>query len=107
MYFVKRLAFSVPLLIVISALAFLLVHLAPGGPFDRERAPASPEIERNLMATYHLDEPIWKQYLRYFGLVLEKDASGNWHHAPRASTFPTNTATTASATSSRKACRSR
>ena len=44
-----------------------LVHLAPGGPFDRERAPASPEIERNLKAKYHLNEPIWKQYLRYLG----------------------------------------
>jgi oligopeptide transport system permease protein len=82
MYFLKRIGFAIPLLIFISALAFLLVHLAPGGPFDRERAPASPEIERNLMATYHLDEPVWKQYLRYFGLVWEKDANGNWHHAP-------------------------
>jgi oligopeptide transport system permease protein len=34
------------------------------------------------MATYHLDEPVWKQYLRYFGLVWEKDAGGQWHHAP-------------------------
>ena len=63
MYFLKRITFAVPLLLVISALAFALVHLAPGGPFDRERAPASPEIERNLKAKYHLDEPVWKQYL--------------------------------------------
>ena len=62
MYFLKRLAFAVPLLIVISALAFILVHLAPGGPFDRERKPASPEIERHLQSLYHLDEPLWKQY---------------------------------------------
>jgi len=82
MYFLRRILFAIPLLLVISALAFLLVHLAPGGPFDRERAPASPEIERNLKAAYHLDEPVWKQYLRYFGLVWEKDAGGNWHHAP-------------------------
>ncbi|MGA2854271.1 MAG: ABC transporter permease, partial [Verrucomicrobiota bacterium] len=82
MYFLKRIIFAVPLLLVISALAFVLVHLAPGGPFDRERAPASPEIERNLKATYHLDEPLLKQYFRYFGLVWEKDASGHWRHAP-------------------------
>jgi oligopeptide transport system permease protein len=70
MYFLRRLLFAIPLLLVISALAFWLVHIAPGGPFDRERAPASPEIERNLKAKYHLDEPIWKQYLRYLdGLV--------------------------------------
>jgi len=82
MYFARRLIFAIPLLLVISALAFALVHLAPGGPFDRERAPASPEIERNLKAAYHLDEPVWKQYLRFFGLVWDRDANGHWHHAP-------------------------
>jgi oligopeptide transport system permease protein len=35
-----------------------------------------------LKAAYHLDEPVWKQYLRYFGLVWEKDANGQWRHAP-------------------------
>lgn len=82
MYFARRLTFAIPLLLVISALAFALVHLAPGGPFDRERAPASPEIERNLRAAYHLDEPVWKQYLRFFGLVWQKDATGHWRHEP-------------------------
>jgi oligopeptide transport system permease protein len=73
MYFVKRILFAVPLLLVISALAFALVHLAPGGPFDRERAPASPEIERQLKAKYHLDEPLWKQYGRYLGDLAHGD----------------------------------
>ena len=73
MYFVKRILFAVPLLLVISALAFALVHLAPGGPFDRERAPASPEIERQLKAKYHLDEPLWKQYGRYLGDLSHGD----------------------------------
>jgi oligopeptide transport system permease protein len=73
MYFVKRILFAVPLLLVISALAFALVHLAPGGPFDRERAPASPEIERNLKAKYHLDEPVWQQYLRYVNDLAHGD----------------------------------
>jgi oligopeptide transport system permease protein len=82
MYFLRRLIYAIPLLFVISALAFLLVKIAPGGPFDRERAPASPEVERNVRAAFHFDEPIWKQYLRYFGLVWEKDSNGAWHHAP-------------------------
>jgi oligopeptide transport system permease protein len=73
MYFVRRFIFAIPLLLVISALAFALVHLAPGGPFDRERAPASPEIERNLKAKYHLDEPVWKQYLRYLNDLTHGD----------------------------------
>src|SRR5450755_5043610 len=73
MYFVRRILFAIPLLLVISALAFFLVHLAPGGPFDSERKPASPEIERNIKAKYHLDEPIWKQYGRYLGDLLHGD----------------------------------
>src|SRR6185295_18142521 len=65
MHFLRRLAFLPLLLLIISLLAFVLVRLAPGGPFDKERKPASPEIERNLKAKYHLDEPLWKQYCRY------------------------------------------
>jgi oligopeptide transport system permease protein len=82
MHFIKRLLFLFPLLLVISFLAFMLVHATPGGPFDRERKPASPEIERALAAKYHLNEPLLKQYLRYLGLIWERDATGHWHHAP-------------------------
>jgi oligopeptide transport system permease protein len=81
MYFLKRLLMVAPLLLLISFLAFVLVRVAPGGPFDRERRPASPEIERALKAKYHLNEPILKQYLRYLGLVWEKDDRGHWRHA--------------------------
>jgi oligopeptide transport system permease protein len=81
MYFLRRLIFAIPLVLVFSATVFMLAHVSPGGPFDRERAPASPEIERSIQAAYHLDEPIWKQYLRYYGLVWEQDSNGHWHHA--------------------------
>jgi oligopeptide transport system permease protein len=73
MYFLRRLAFLPLLLLIISFLAFVLVRLAPGGPFDRERKPASPEIDRNLKAKYHLDEPVWKQYGRFLHDLLHGD----------------------------------
>src|SRR5271167_3800280 len=73
MYFLRRMLFAIPLLLVISALAFFLVHLAPGGPFDSERKPGSAEIERNLKAKYHLDEPVWQQYGRYLGDLMHGD----------------------------------
>src|SRR6188474_3383531 len=73
MYFFKRVLFLVPLTLVISLLSFILVRVAPGGPFDKERKPASPEIERALKAKYHLDEPLWKQYLRYAGGLARGD----------------------------------
>src|SRR5262245_35261546 len=73
MYFLKRIAWTIPLLLVISMLSFGLVHLVPGGPFDKERAPASPQIKRNIEAKYHQDEPIWKQYWRYLKNLLHGD----------------------------------
>jgi oligopeptide transport system permease protein len=73
MYFLKRLLLLVPLLLIVSLLAFVLVRLAPGGPFDRERKPASPEIERQIRAKYHLDEPVWKQYGRYLAGLAQGD----------------------------------
>ena len=76
-YFLRRVAMLVPLVLVISFLAFCLVRVAPGGPFDKERAPASPDIERNLKAKYHLDEPLWQQYLRFVGVGFEKQ-DGEW-----------------------------
>jgi oligopeptide transport system permease protein len=72
-YLVHRLALVPPLLLVISLLAFVLVRLAPGGPFDRERKPASPEIERALLARYHLDESIPRQYLRFLAGLARGD----------------------------------
>jgi len=65
MYFLKRLLFLVPLLLVITFLAFGLMRLAPGGPFDSERTPASPEVEKALKAKYRLDQPIPVQYWFY------------------------------------------
>src|SRR6266404_6105092 len=76
LYILKRLVAMIPLVLVISFLSFELMHLAPGGPFDKGRAPASPEIERALKTKYHLDEPVWKQYLRYLGLLWEQSPAG-------------------------------
>ena len=73
MYFLKRFLALIPLLLVISFMAFALVRLTPGSPFDRERKPGSPEIERAIQAKYHLDEPLLKQYFRYIGGLLQGD----------------------------------
>jgi oligopeptide transport system permease protein len=77
MYFLKRILWFIPLLFVITFMAFMLARSMPGSPFDKDRAPASPEIERALRAKYHLDEPRLKQYLRYIGVGWERDASGD------------------------------
>src|SRR5687768_11202967 len=73
MFLIRRILLLIPLLLIISFLAFALVRIAPGGPFDKERRPASPEIEKRLRARYHLDEPLWKQYLRFVGAAVRGD----------------------------------
>jgi oligopeptide transport system permease protein len=63
-YALGRLLGTVPTLLAVITLAFLLVRLAPGGPFDQEQALA-PEVKANLDRAYGLDRPLPEQYLRY------------------------------------------
>ena len=57
---------------VVFTASFFLMRAVPGGPLDQERALA-PEIEQNLRQRYHLDEPIYRQYLRELGNVARLD----------------------------------
>jgi oligopeptide transport system permease protein len=50
----------------VVSLSFVLMRGVRGGPFSAERA-LHPAIERSLEARYHLDWPLWKQYLAYLG----------------------------------------
>lgn len=71
-FIAKRLLVGVPTLLVIITLAFGLLHAAPGGPFDADKAMI-PEIKAAVEARYHLDEPVVMQYLRYLGGVVRGD----------------------------------
>lgn len=71
-YFLRRLGGAIPTLFVIIVVSFFMMRLAPGGPFDKERkVPA--EVEAALMKAYHLDEPLWQQFLRYLGGLAQGD----------------------------------
>ncbi len=63
-FVIKRALVSIPTLLAIITLVFFLVHLAPGNPFEGERA-LSPEALKSLLAQYRLDLPLWQQYLLY------------------------------------------
>ncbi len=71
-YIVRRLLGALPTLFIIVTLAFFMIRLAPGGPFDRERQ-VHPDIAANLARVYHLDEPLWQQYGRYLGNIARGD----------------------------------
>jgi len=69
---VRRLAGAVPTLFAIVAVAFFLMRLAPGGPFDQERVlPAA--IEANLRQAYRLDDPLATQFAHYLGGLMRGD----------------------------------
>jgi oligopeptide transport system permease protein len=70
---VRRLLLAIPTLLAIVAAAFVLMHLAPGGPFTKERQ-VPPEISRRLEAKFGLDLPIEQQLLRY--LVGSPESGG-------------------------------
>ena len=71
-YALGRIAGTVPTLLAIVTLAFVLVRLAPGGPFDQEQTLA-PEVKANLDRAYGLDRPLLEQYLRYLGGLAHGD----------------------------------
>ena len=68
----RRLLTAIPTLLVLLALAFALIRVAPGGPFDAEKQ-IPPEIQERLNAAYNLDEPLWMQFGRYLGNLLQGD----------------------------------
>ncbi|MEN8720340.1 MAG: oligopeptide ABC transporter permease OppB [Oceanococcaceae bacterium] len=71
-YAIRRLLGAIPTLLVLITLAFFMIRMAPGGPFDSEKS-LPPEIEANLNAAYHLDEPLPVQYGRYLLNILQGD----------------------------------
>ena len=68
-YIIRRLLYMIVVVLVVSVITFGLMHAVPGGPFTREKAlPA--ETLKILNERYHLDDPIWKQYVTYLTNIL-------------------------------------
>jgi oligopeptide transport system permease protein len=78
-YTLRRLLTAVPTLLLIVTLAFLLLRAAPGGPFDGDKR-ILPQIQHSLDAKYHLDEPLWRQYLRYLSDLAHGDLGPSFQY---------------------------
>jgi len=59
-----RLLQAIPVILVVITVTFFLVRVAPGGPFDSEKA-VIPEVKAALEAQYRLDLPLFEQYTAY------------------------------------------
>ncbi|MCL2566734.1 MAG: oligopeptide ABC transporter permease OppB [Alphaproteobacteria bacterium] len=71
-YILKRLLIFVPTLFIIITASFFLMRMAPGSPFDGERA-ISEEIRANILKSYDLDKPMFQQYTNYLFNVIRGD----------------------------------
>jgi oligopeptide transport system permease protein len=69
----------IPTLFIVITLSFFLIRLAPGGPFARER-DVPEAILQNLMKRYHMDEPLFKQYLRYMKDIIHWDFGPSYRY---------------------------
>src|ERR671935_1377504 len=72
-YLVGRIIGLIIVFLIVSVLAFLLMHSVPGGPFDEEKSPLPPAGKANILRKYGLDRPLYEQYLRYMGSALHGD----------------------------------
>ena len=70
--FFKRIFLAIPVLFAVASITFFLIKLAPGGPFDADRA-VSPQVLKNLNEAYNLDASNWEQYLDYMSGLVRGD----------------------------------
>ncbi len=78
-FLLSRLLSAVPTLLAIVTLAFILLRAAPGGPFDSEKE-LLPAVRERIERSYHLDEPLPAQYLRYMGQLSRGDLGPSFQY---------------------------
>ncbi len=84
-YTVKRLLFSVPLVLGILTATFFMSHLAPGDPMDMYLEPqrqrqVAPEVIELLRTKYGLDQPIHIQYVAWLRNLAKGDLGESFRH---------------------------
>ena len=71
---IRRVLMLVPVFFAVSVIIFLMIHMLPGDPIDNLlRIGASPAQRAELTAKYGLDRPLWEQYLRWIGNLIQGD----------------------------------
>lgn len=71
-FILRRLLISIPMLFLVVAVAFFMIHASPGSPFVSERGLA-PEVRRSLEHAYGLDQPTAVQFGRYLSGLAHGD----------------------------------
>ena len=93
-YILRRVLLMIPTLLVVFTLTFLIVHATPGGPWDESEKPLPEAVKANLSRQYHLDDPLYKQYVDYLASALQGDFGPSYRFVERSvsdivgATFP-------------------
>ena len=74
-FVINRMLWTIPVLWLVATVTFVLMHAAPGGPFDAKSAgrPLDPALEASFNRHYGLDKPLWQQYAIYLGNAAHFD----------------------------------
>jgi len=84
-YIIRRVLWMIPVLLFVSIITFTLMHITPGGPWDKDKAVA-PQVIANLNAKYNLDKPAWQQYLIYMSGAIRGDLGPSYTYQDRSVT---------------------
>ena len=71
-YVLKRLGLSLLTIWLVATMTFFLMFLVPGGPFLAEKAPSEAVLQA-MKVKYGLDKPLYIQYGRYMGRLVQGD----------------------------------
>ncbi|HWR38718.1 MAG TPA: ABC transporter permease [Patescibacteria group bacterium] len=81
-YTINRFVSMFIVLLVIITATFILMHSIPGGPFTAEKN--LPEaVMKNINERYHLNDPLWKQYVDYLGNIATGDLGPSFKYENR------------------------
>lgn len=82
-YIVRRLLLVIPTILAVYTITFVVMRATPGGPWDNADRPLSPQAIANLNAKYHLNQPLWKQYIDYLDNALHGDFGPSYVNTSR------------------------
>ncbi len=81
-FVIRRILWLFLVLFAVLLITFILMHLTPGGPWDREKALA-PQVVNALNKRYGLDKPLWEQFGSYVIGALHGDLGVSYSYSDR------------------------
>ncbi len=84
-YIIRRILLFIPVILGVVLSTFILVRIIPGGPFDFAGDKSlPPQVVANLEEKYHINDPIWKQFIDYlWDLIAHSDLGPSFRYRGR------------------------